>query len=115
MSTTPNEPETAGGAGGADPTLPAERQVAVSAAASAEEGWAGTGAPRYAPHPEDAPVSGSEESWSAAPKPGYQADPEGGESTKKLVAGVLVGAVLLVGGVFGGYALLTAKSPNGNG
>lgn len=82
------------------------------------EEWRGPvdeGSVRYGELLGDIPVSGSEESWSARPHPGFQPRPAGPGASKRLAAGALVGGVLLAVGVWGVYALLTAKSPNGNG
>lgn len=95
-----------------------EAQVEETGHPTGAEEWRGPvdeGSVRYGETLDEIPVSGSEESWSARPHPGFQPRPAGPGATKRLAAGVLVGGVLLAVGVWGGYSLLTAKSPNGNG
>lgn len=75
----------------------------------------GEGAPRYAVVPEKIPRSGSEQSWSAAPNPGYQRDPDVYFPTKRLVAGTLIGALVMAALVAYGARILTNRSNNGNG
>ena len=76
---------------------------------------AGDGAPRYADVTEEVPPTGSEESWSAAPHPGYQPDPAARAKPRRMMVTGLIGLVVLAAGSFGGYAVLIAKSSNGNG
>lgn len=75
----------------------------------------GEGAPRYAVVPEEIPRTGSEQSWSAAPNPGYQRDPDVYFPTKRLLAGTLVGALVMAALVVYGARILTNRSNNGNG
>jgi len=75
----------------------------------------GDGAPRYAATSQEAPRSGSEDSWSAQPNPGYQPDPAINYPTKRLVAGALVGALLMAGFAVYAARILTNRSGNGNG
>lgn len=73
------------------------------------------GAPRYAETADEAPRSGSEESWSAAPHPGYQPDPAINYPAKRVVAGTLIGALLMAGFTVYAVRILTNRSGNGNG
>jgi hypothetical protein len=75
----------------------------------------GDGAARYADTVAEMPRSGSEQSWSAEPNPGYQRDPRIHYPTKRVVAGALVGALVLAAGVVYGARLLTNRSGNGFG
>lgn len=75
----------------------------------------GEGAPRYAVVPEYIPRSGSEQSWSAAPNPGYQRDPDVYYPAKRVIAGTLIGALVMAGLVVYGARILTNRSGNGNG
>ena len=75
----------------------------------------GEGAPRYAMVPEEIPRSGSEQSWSAAPNPGYQRDPDINYTNKRVLAGTLIGSLLIAAFVVYGARILTNRSDNGNG
>lgn len=75
----------------------------------------GDGAPRYAAVPAEIPPSGSEQSWSAQPNPGYQRDPAIHYPAKRVVAGSLIGALLMAGFVVYAARILTNRSGNGNG
>jgi hypothetical protein len=75
----------------------------------------GEGAPRYAATPDQAPRSGSEESWSAAPNPGFERDPAINYPAKRVLAGTLIGALLMAGFVAYAARILTNRSGNGNG
>jgi len=121
---TTAEPAQPGGS-----TMMTDEVPAGTATAAADETAAGTsarpvrrefhepgeGAPRYALPPQEMPTSGSEESWSAEPHPGYKRDSARRYTTKRLVTSTVIGLVVLGVGSFFGYALLTAKSSNGNG
>jgi hypothetical protein len=75
----------------------------------------GDGAPRYGEDVEEIPKSGTEESWSSQPHPGFEARPADSAADRRLAAGAVIGALLLAGGIFAVYSVLTAKSPNGSG
>jgi hypothetical protein len=115
MSTTPSEPEKASADAAESAPKPEAKLEAQPVGEAVGAEGVGEGAPRYAENLDEVPAHGSEQSWSAAPNPGYQTDPDSGMDGKRLAAGVLVGGVALAAGIFAGYSLLTAKSPNGNG
>lgn len=102
---------TAAGTSASAPESPSARQ----ASSRREFHEAGEGAARYAVSRGEAPRSGSEQSWSAEPNPGYQRDPAIDYPTKRVVAGTLIGALVMAGIVVYGARLLTNRSGNGFG
>ncbi|WP_194916082.1 hypothetical protein [Catenulispora rubra] len=103
------------GAGAAAATATASAPQAAAGTPRREFHEPGDGAPRYAATPEQAPRSGSEQSWSAEPNPGYQRDPAVDYPAKRVLAGTLIGALLIAAFVSYGARILANRSNNGNG